>query len=121
MDDVDRRFGAEPFAHGGFGGVRGFGVAQAEGVVAKLAHGGDQTFPLGEREADALVLRDRGAEGLALGNVGPAFIKRCLGDGASLQADQRPAVVEALHDLDEAHAFIGQTVADGNADVVEKD
>ena len=38
MDDVDGGLGAEPFAHRGLRRVRLAGVAQAQGVVAELAH-----------------------------------------------------------------------------------
>ena len=67
------------------------------------------------------LLADRRAEGVTLLDIGPALVERGLRGAEHLQADQRAAEIEALHHLHEAGAFVGETVARGNDDIVEED
>jgi len=57
-------------------------------VIAKLARGLHRGFALGQRESDALECGKIFAKGLALLNIGPAFIERGLRGANAEQAEQ---------------------------------
>ena len=75
------------------------GVAPRQRVVAKLASRSEHRVRFGKRESDALVLRDRGAEGLSVLGVLPRLVKRGLRRANALQPDQRSAVAELAENI----------------------
>ena len=119
VDDVVGGLGRPPLAHRGLGGVRLVGVLEPERAVAEQPRGGEQGLGLGERERDALVRRQRPVERLAGAHVAPGLLDGLRRGAEALQADQRAAEVEALHDLGEAPAGLAEQVVGGDAHPVE--
>jgi len=96
-------------------------IAQAERMVAKLTNGGDEAFALCQREAHTLILCEWCPKGLPFRDTGPALIKLGRRRRTALQADQGTAVIKALRDLHETHAFFAQKMARGEAYLIKKD
>src|SRR5256886_3933739 len=98
---LEGEFGSPPFAHRGLGRVRESLILEPQGVQAHQAARVDVRLGLRQRERDALIRRERLAEALAFRGRCPCLVERLACDRQTLQADERPAVVEALHHLHE--------------------
>ena len=95
-------------------GAAGGGVGHLAGRLDLHAH-------VGEQELQALELRDRLAELLALLGVAERVVERALGDADGLGGDGDPGVVEGPHRGLEAGALRADHPVGGDPDVVEVD
>ena len=96
-------------------------LGAAGGGVRHLAGGLDLHAHVGEQELQALEVRDRLAELLALLGVAERVVERALGDADRLRGDGDAGVVEGLHRGLEAGALGADHPVGGDPHVVEVD
>src|SRR5208282_575743 len=101
--------------------VRLSAILEPQRFVAEQTRGAQPNCRLCERKRYPLEPRERGAERLALGDVGASLVDALLGRADAHQANQRAAEIESLHHLGEARAFRADASGRGHADAVKKE